>query len=64
MEDEFFDPTLTDLYEELDAYHFSLPTQLSQDLEEAEMAFGIMMHASEKLSFAYQDLIRKIEIIS
>lgn len=62
---------LFDLNEELsDAplflqdYHFTMPTQLFEDLQEAEVTYGLMMHASEKLSFAYQDLIRKIEVIS
>jgi hypothetical protein len=47
----------------LQKFAFEIPTHLFSEMGQAAYSYEVMMQASDTLSFAYCDMIRKIEII-
>ncbi len=47
----------------LQKFAFEIPSHLFTEMGHAAATYEVMMQASETLSFAYCDMIRKIEII-
>lgn len=59
---------LSEFYEEdepisLHTFAAQIPPHLFLEMHQASLSYEVMMQASEKLSFAYCDMIRKIEVL-
>jgi len=55
--------SLDDMDVELSPFYFEIPDRFFSYMDEAKVSYELMIQVSDKLQFAYQDLLRKIEVI-
>lgn len=60
---ELTDPIQNDHAFAFEQFAFEVPSKFFVGMDEAKISYDLMIQVSEKLQFAYHDLLRKIEII-